>query len=299
MKTNISIIIPLYNSEIFLLKLFESIIQQTIESEKFEILFVDNNSNDNSKVLINKFKSENDLNIHYLFYDKIQSSYAARNYGISKAKGDYLAFTDADCILCEKWLYEIISFYKEPENKNIIVSGSVNLFLNNKRNIWENYDKEVNMRNDIKIHSNSAATANLIVPKDVFNLVGAFKNLTSGGDIEWTKNASSQGFTIRYVSYIEVKHPCRDNWNDTKKKIIRLGIGHGEKIVYLKKNYLISIIIYILKIFNFKTNIRISKEILNNIGIINVLKFNFYFEILRIYQLIGVVQGIRKRRIKL
>lgn len=101
----ISIIIPCYNCEQWLPKIFESLIKQT--SKNFEIIFINDGSSDNSLVVARKVLKDSNLN--YKIIDKKNEGVSvARNIGISNSKGDYLYFLDADDTvelnLCEKIL---------------------------------------------------------------------------------------------------------------------------------------------------------------------------------------------------
>ncbi|WP_158548360.1 glycosyltransferase family 2 protein [Marixanthomonas ophiurae] len=87
-----SVIIPVYNGADFIVKAYESIVKQNIED--FEILFVDNNSTDNSMEKIKEVQ-ETDTRVK-LFEQKVQGAAAARNKGLEHAKGEYVYMFDVD-----------------------------------------------------------------------------------------------------------------------------------------------------------------------------------------------------------
>lgn len=87
-----SIIIPVYNGADFIVKAYQSIIQQNIED--FEILFVDNNSTDASVEKIKEVQTK-DTRVK-LLKQTIQGAAAARNEGIEHAQGEYLYMFDVD-----------------------------------------------------------------------------------------------------------------------------------------------------------------------------------------------------------
>ena len=89
----VSIIIPVFNAENFIVETILSAIDQTWENK--EIIIVDDGSTDGSFALASKFQNE---------YIKIlrqqnQGASAARNYGLREAKGEYIQFLDADDLL--------------------------------------------------------------------------------------------------------------------------------------------------------------------------------------------------------
>ncbi|MEL1255297.1 glycosyltransferase family 2 protein [Flavobacterium sp. DGU38] len=85
-----SIIIPLYNKENFIENTLKSVLNQNFTD--FEVIIVNDGSTDSSEEKVLQF---NDSRVHY-YRQKNDGVSAARNYGIEKAKSDYIAFIDAD-----------------------------------------------------------------------------------------------------------------------------------------------------------------------------------------------------------
>lgn len=111
----ISIIVPVYNAEAFIEKAFDFIKIQTVKIP-YEVIFVDNNSKDNS------FSILEGLAIQYsyirIFKEVKQGAAAARNTGLSKARGDYIYFYDVDDQLFEDTLaslYNALVSYPEAK----------------------------------------------------------------------------------------------------------------------------------------------------------------------------------------
>lgn len=92
MKNIVSIIIPCFNAEKFILKALNSVYNQTYEN--LECIIINDGSIDDSKYLIEEF-IENKKNFK-LINQKNQGLSVSRNNGIKNAKGDYLYFLDAD-----------------------------------------------------------------------------------------------------------------------------------------------------------------------------------------------------------
>ena len=104
MKPNISIIIPVYNVETYLADCLDSILAQTFES--FEVILVDDGSTDGSPAIAQKYADAHSEQIRY--YRKENGGPGlARNFGISKAKGDYLMFVDSDDIVDPEMLTDL------------------------------------------------------------------------------------------------------------------------------------------------------------------------------------------------
>lgn len=88
----ISIIVPVYNSSFSLSACIKSISSQTF-SKPFEIIFIDDGSTDDSLDVIKKNKL---INGHCYKLNKNSGPATARNYGLSKSRGEYIFFLDAD-----------------------------------------------------------------------------------------------------------------------------------------------------------------------------------------------------------
>jgi len=98
----VSIIIPCYNAEGYIQATINSVLVQSHDS--FELILIDDGSTDNSRNLINNI---NDSRIHY-FYKENEGVSIARNYGLKKAKGEFILFLDADDLLSPNFLKDRI-----------------------------------------------------------------------------------------------------------------------------------------------------------------------------------------------
>lgn len=124
----ISIIIPIYNAESTLKNTICSVINQTIGFENIELILVDDNSNDSSKVIIKEYDSQYS-NIKSIFL-KENSGHASypRNVGIENSTGDYLMFMDSDDEIFED--YCEVLYGKIIENNVQIVNCNHSSKLN-------------------------------------------------------------------------------------------------------------------------------------------------------------------------
>lgn len=95
MNELISIIVPVYNTEKYLKKCLDSIVEQSYDN--LEIILIDDGSNDNSKKICLEYaKKDNRI----IYIEKENGGAAtARNLGISKANGKYIGFVDSDDII--------------------------------------------------------------------------------------------------------------------------------------------------------------------------------------------------------
>lgn len=100
MKNNlVSIITPLYNSELYIERTIQSVLDQTYEN--WELLIIDDCSTDGGYLLVEEL-TKKDSRIKLFKNEKNSGAGITRNNGISKAKGKYIAFLDSD----DQWLPE-------------------------------------------------------------------------------------------------------------------------------------------------------------------------------------------------
>jgi len=110
----VSIIMPAYNSEKYLSESIDSVLSQ--EYKNWELVIVDDCSNDSTPEIIKKYEMNNSK-IKYYRLDENSGPAKARNKAIDLAKGEYLAFLDSDDIWFSDKLKKQISFM-EKNNYN-------------------------------------------------------------------------------------------------------------------------------------------------------------------------------------
>lgn len=106
----ISVIIAARNEEEHIEKLVSALSEQTYPKEMFEVIIVDDRSNDKTFEICKKLmKSHNWLNLMQVKEEnpKLAGKKGALDHGIRNAKYDILAFTDADCLPRKGWLSAI------------------------------------------------------------------------------------------------------------------------------------------------------------------------------------------------
>lgn len=120
----LSVVIPVYNTEQYLPRCIDSLINQTYKN--IEFIFVNDCSPENAEEIIKKYQ-EQDSRIKYVTYDKNRGLFRARMAGAEKAKGEYIAFMDSDD-------YATLDFYntliKCAEGKNAEIAVGKTIFKN-------------------------------------------------------------------------------------------------------------------------------------------------------------------------
>jgi len=103
----ISIIIPAYNEERFLGRCLQSIANVDYPGELTEVLLVDNGSTDRTVEIAHSYNAK-------VLVDGTSNVSGLRNLGAQHAKGELLAFVDADCIVHEDWISGSVFFIFVP-----------------------------------------------------------------------------------------------------------------------------------------------------------------------------------------
>lgn len=104
-KKTVSIIIPVYNVEDYILECLSSISAQTYQGD-VECILVDDCSTDKSVDVIRQFIKEDKSKVefHVILQERNQRQGTARNVGLKNAKGDYILFVDSDDVLSHNCL---------------------------------------------------------------------------------------------------------------------------------------------------------------------------------------------------
>ncbi|MDQ8204657.1 glycosyltransferase family A protein [Pelagicoccus sp. SDUM812003] len=200
-----SIIIPVKNDARLLEQTLKALRPQLEQLPNTEVIVVDNGSSDETESVA---KAHDDVYfLQELSHDS--SPYSARNLGVVNAIGDVLIFLDASCVPSESWL--ITGLRAMVENDCDLLGGNVVFTYSARPSLGEIVDSIKNIQNERTItRFGFAATANLFVKREVFETLGPFPSaIRSGGDVRWTKLASSQGYLISYCPQAIVHKPAR------------------------------------------------------------------------------------------
>lgn len=141
----ISVIVPVYNVEPYLRRCLDSIIGQTYKN--IEIILVNDGSTDNSGEICHEYAKWDSRVTVYSQTNEGQG--AARNFGVPRAKGKYIAFIDSDDVI-EKNYIEQLYFILKGHNADIACCGlktfvcerEIFCGIDNEKKIKEYTDKE-------------------------------------------------------------------------------------------------------------------------------------------------------------
>jgi glycosyltransferase EpsH len=143
----ISIIVPVYNSEKYLDKCIQSIINQTYSN--FELILINDGSKDSSIEICKKYYS---IDNRIIIIDKENEGVSvARNKGIERAKGDWISFVDSDDWIEVDTYEQILNSLENEELDIILWNCFINKINNEENNSCLRYNKTIFNKEEINI----------------------------------------------------------------------------------------------------------------------------------------------------
>ncbi|MCQ8847222.1 glycosyltransferase family 2 protein [Alteromonas stellipolaris] len=209
----ISVLIPVYNDIFRVEACIESLANQA-SSPEFEVIVVDNGSSDGTYEFLKQYEPIDGLNLQ-ITQCLTPGSYAARNHGLAIAKGEYIAFTDSDCIVSKYWLKTLYQgIQKEPEDT--IIAGKMEFFPDPSKKTEQSaidFENLFSMKQDENAKNGKCITANFFCSMSLLKKHGGFnQKLKSGGDVELSTRVVDGGGRILYSDGALVKHPSRNKY---------------------------------------------------------------------------------------
>lgn len=217
----VSVIVPVLDDLTGLTRCLAALAEQDYPADRFEVVAVDNGSSVDLRPALPpdpRFQ---------LLREERPGSYAARNTGLAAAKGEVLAFTDADCTPDPLWLTQGVRALVGPPAADA-VGGSVRLYFRSAapRGLAEVFEAREAFPQAGYVANGWAVTANLFTWRRSFDRVGAFDGtLTSRGDADWGQRLSRAGGVFAFAPAAVVRHPARADLRELLRKSRRTGRG--------------------------------------------------------------------------
>lgn len=209
----ISIIIPTYNRKNKLEKCLHYLQKLEYPKQKREIIVVNDVSGDGTKELLERKKKEMQ-NLKVVNRENKRGIGSARNSGLEKAKGEYIFFTDDDCIVPKDWIQKHFEV-REKHNVDVVNGVQYPIDINwveayKIASHWKHYQNERLLKKPNSV--DSIKTNNLSVKKQILDEVGYFnEEMERAEDTELGRRILKAGYTVVTDPSLRVKHLKNDS----------------------------------------------------------------------------------------
>lgn len=235
MEPLISVVIPLYNKESTIRKTIETVLSQTYK--KFEVIIVNDGSKDDSVRVVSTYS---DKRIRLVSQDNAGVS-AARNRGVREARGEYIAFLDADDHIAPNHLEEMVSLIQEyGKNASIFSTNFYRQFPDGERFINRSETYRGIIHNYFKAIQKGALinSSCVCISKDAFISVGGFREQFSVGEDIDLWNRLCRRYKLAYSSkatsiyFIDTPNNSRIRSIDYSKDAARVALSDVSSNAY-------------------------------------------------------------------
>ena len=285
-----SVIILSYFGEKSLSETVDAVLNSHFPAEKFEIIIVDNNSQDNSHQIIDQYRKKYPQQIKTLFLPQNIGFACGNNEGFKIARGKYSILLNNDCLVDPDWLPELIKTADSdpkafsigskimlyPANKNVIQNAGSFVFQDGYgRDIGAivTLDHQQLYENDIGQYSQtrevySTCGAAVLYRQEILNKIGLFDPhfFMYYEDTEISERARLAGYRHLYSPKAVVYHHHASSSHEWSPFFI----FHTEKGRLLHLLYHFPLKVYFHEYFKFtlKSKLRFIKSVIkfNNIG---------------------------------
>ncbi len=210
----VSVIIAVKNEGDTMKFTLDALKEQTYPHDRFEVIIVDGGSTDGTVEYVQRYVKEHDgdLTIRHIAGIPHMGPSDARNAGVLEAKGEIVAFTDADCIPVKNWLADLVPPYSDPEIGG--VGGGLR---------YVDLKNDLSRLEDIFAMANyhGFITSNMSFRKSAFEQIGMFDiTLKCAEDADAYLRMKDAGWRIAFVPSAEVFHdpPENGSWYKYTKK---------------------------------------------------------------------------------
>lgn len=258
-STGFSVIIPFRNEEENLPRLLESFSLLNYPKQLFEIILVDDESDDKSVEICEKFRSDFPNLKGKILKNKRNSKSPKKDAihtGIKDSSFEYIVTTDADCRVPEKWLNYFAA--EIEKNEPAMLAGPVAFSETVKKKLFQRFE-EIDF---FSLQGSSIGAfgigkpfmcngANLCFRKTDFQMVGGFQNnseIASGDDVFLLQNFKNVGLKIQFLK--EYEATVFTNYQSSVGALVSQRIRWGAKASAYRDLFAKSISLIVL-LFNF------------------------------------------------
>jgi glycosyltransferase involved in cell wall biosynthesis len=213
---HVSVIVPHYNQPAALRLCLQSLSKQTFEPASFEVIVIDNGSDDGEAVAdaLSLFPGAT------LIREPRRGAAHARNAGMQVARGAIFAFIDADCVAAPDWIAAGVEGLRGAD----LSGGDVAVTVADARapTPVEAFESVFAFRQrQYVIRKKFSVTANLFAWRAAAEAIGPFTPGVSE-DVDWCRRAGALGLHLAFNARSIIGHPARRDWAELVRKWDRL-----------------------------------------------------------------------------
>lgn len=225
----VSVIIPAYNQAPLLARLLDSLAAM-MDVPPWEIIVVDDASPDDTGAIVAAWIAAHpEVACRYFRQERNQGPGAARNRGVEEALGEFVAFTDTDCVVGARWLSALVAGFTSDTIAG--VGGPVAPW--NPESLFALYNTvNATLEPVVSIHFPIPylVTCNCAYRREALREVGGFSAdiPTPGGeDVAASIALFKQGHRFAFTPRAPIRHDYRDTWKSFMRTWTNYGFGCG------------------------------------------------------------------------
>jgi mycofactocin glycosyltransferase len=225
----VSIVVAVCNRASEIGSCIESLLSLNYCRLKYEIIVVDDASEDDTASVVSRYP------VKLIIQEQNLGQSAARNVGVTAARGEIVAFVDSDCIAESEWLRELVPFFQD--SRNALVGGYVaSYFQESVLDRYEAAKSPLNMGEDMLTGYGEESdfyvpACNMLVRRDAYLQSGGLnENLRVGEDVDFCWKLKENGYRLVYIPKGRVRHKHRNRFAQTFKR--RFEYGTSEAALY-------------------------------------------------------------------
>lgn len=262
----LTILTPAYNRGYIIDKVYRSLLKQ--KNKDFEWLIIDDGSSDDTKKIVDAFIKESKIKIKY-YYKKNGGKHTAVNYGVEKAKGDYILILDSDDYLTSDALEKIKKYWNKYKKNDSICALSFLKIFNNGKTTGKTYSGSEIISNNIDFRYNKDLLGDMcevykteILKKYPFPVFGEERFLSEA--VVWNKIAFNYD-TVYINEPIYICEYLEDGLSKSWiKQVVNNPLGaRANNLIFMDKRFNLKIRIkncILFNIFSIISNKKILKE---------------------------------------
>lgn len=284
-KPDISIIIPTWRESEVLNRCLSSLLVRDYPQDKFEIILV---SKENLAVKDKKIKT--------IKISKNINHAEARNIGVSKARGEIIAFCDDDCVLPKNWLSTAAAYF--AQNKADLIGGPavppknapfthrIGGYLSGSRfTVGFAASRHRKLYPEQEANEFDLILANTFIRKSVFEKFGGFdKNQVPCEENFLYARVKNNGFKLLYTPKIACFHPAKPIFLPWARKVFFYATGRGLLVARASETFHIQYLIPTFFIF--------SLPILAIFSPSSLLAFSYLLAIILVYIFLSLANAL-------